>query len=121
MPRQARVVIPGVAHHVTQRGTGRQLVFYTRGDRVAYLRLLKENSERAGLRILAYCLMPNHIHLIAVPGEEESLGGRCGGRTGGMRNISMPGSCVRATCGRTGFTRVRWTSSIFGRRSGTWR
>ena len=74
MPSQARVVIPGVAHHVTQRGTGRQLVFYTRGDRVAYLRLLKENSERAGLRILAYCLMPNHIHLIAVPGEEESLG-----------------------------------------------
>jgi len=67
------VVVPGVAHHVTQRGTGRQLVFYTRGDRVSYLRLLKENSERAGLRILAYCLMPNHIHLIAVPGEEDSL------------------------------------------------
>jgi len=67
------VVVPGVAHHVTQRGTGRQLVFYTRGDRVSYLQLLKENSERAGLKILAYCLMPNHIHLIAVPGEEDSL------------------------------------------------
>lgn len=73
MPRQARVVVPGVAHHVTQRGTGRQMVFYTRGDRVSYLQLLKENSERAGLRIVAYCLMPNHIHLIAVPGEEDSL------------------------------------------------
>lgn len=73
MPRQARVVVPGIAHHVTQRGTGRQLVFYTRGDRVSYLQLLKENSSRAGLRILAYCLMPNHIHLIAVPVEEDSL------------------------------------------------
>jgi len=67
------VVVPGVAHHVTQRGTGRQLVFYTRNDRLVYLRLLKENSERAGLRILAYCLMPNHIHLIVLPEEEESL------------------------------------------------
>lgn len=73
MPRVARVVIPEVAHHVTQRGTGRQMVFYTRGDRVSYLRLLKENSERAGLRILAYCLMPNHIHLIAAPREAASL------------------------------------------------
>ncbi|MBA3976138.1 MAG: hypothetical protein C0504_18175 [Candidatus Solibacter sp.] len=73
MPRVARVVIPEVAHHMTQRGTGRQMVFYTRGDRVSYLRLLKENSERAGLRILAYCLMPNHIHLIAAPREAASL------------------------------------------------
>ena len=45
MPRVARVVVPEVAHHVTQRGTGRQTVFYTRGDRVSYLRLLKENSD----------------------------------------------------------------------------
>ena len=73
LPRRARVVVAGVAHHVTQRGTGRQTVFLTRGDRAAYLRLLKENSERAGMRILAYCLMPNHIHLITVPDEEDSL------------------------------------------------
>ena len=65
--------MPGVAHHVTQRGTGRQVVFYTRRDRSVYLRLLKANSERAGVRILAYCLMPNHIHLVAVPEEEGSL------------------------------------------------
>jgi len=42
------VVVPGVAHHVTQCGTGRQLFFYTRGDRVSYLQLLKENSGRMG-------------------------------------------------------------------------
>lgn len=58
---------------MTQRGTGRQVVFYTRRDRAVYLRLLKENSQRAGVRILAYCLMPNHIHLVAVPEEEGSL------------------------------------------------
>jgi putative transposase len=73
MPRLARVVVTGVAHHVTQRGTGRQTVFHTRSDRRVYLRLLTENSHRAGLRILAYCLMPNHIHLIAVPEREDSL------------------------------------------------
>jgi putative transposase len=73
MLRLAKVVIPEVAHHVTQRGTGRQLVFYTRGDRLVYLRLLKENSASAGLRMLTYCLMPKRVHLIAVPPTAESL------------------------------------------------
>lgn len=73
MPRNARIVVPGLAHHVTQRGTDRQVVFHTRSDRNVYLRLLKENSERAGLRVLAYCLMPNHVHLVVSPQEEESM------------------------------------------------
>jgi len=73
MPRIARVVVPGVAHHVTQRGTGRQHVFYTRRDRQVYLRLLKQNCEGCGVRILAYCLMPNHVHLALVPEDEDSL------------------------------------------------
>ena len=54
MPRQARVVVPGVPHHVTQRGTGRQRVFYSRRDRLVYLALLKENCHLAGVRPLAY-------------------------------------------------------------------
>ena len=65
--------MPEVAHHLTQRGTGRQVVFYTRRDRSVYLRLLKENGQRARFRVLAYCLMSNHIHLVAVPEEEDSL------------------------------------------------
>ena len=73
MPRTARIVVPGVAHHVTQRGTGRQIVFYTRRDRQVYLGLLKEHSEKAGLSVLAYCLMPNHVHLVVVPNEEDAL------------------------------------------------
>ena len=73
MPRQSRIVAPGVAHHVTQRGTDCQKVFYARRDRGVYLDLLRLESERAGLDILAYCLMPNHIHVLCVPEGEESL------------------------------------------------
>jgi len=73
MPRIARYVAPGVAHHITQRGTARQIVFRTRADRRVYLGLLRDQASFLGLSILAYCLMPNHIHLIAVPPEEDSL------------------------------------------------
>ena len=73
MPRTARRVLPGFPHHITQRGTDRQIVFHTQRDRRVYLDLLKEYSHQAGVSILAYCLMRNHIHLIAVPEEENSL------------------------------------------------
>lgn len=65
--------MPGVAHHVTQRGTNRQVVFLSQSDRKVYLDLLRENAKTAGVSILAYCLMPNHIHLIAEPIEELAL------------------------------------------------
>jgi putative transposase len=67
------MVAVGVAHHITQRGTDRQTVFYSRGDRRVYLDLLRQNAARAQVRVLAYCLMRNHIHLIAIPGTKESL------------------------------------------------
>ncbi len=66
MPRAARVVVPGLAHHVTQRGNNKQDVFFVDRDRKAYLRFLKEQSEKWGLTVLGYCLMTNHIHLIVV-------------------------------------------------------
>ena len=73
MPRRARVVIPGVPHHVTQRGNNRQPVFDSPDDRRRYLELLGRHAERCGARLLAYCLMTNHVHLIAVPDRETSL------------------------------------------------
>ncbi len=73
MPRRPRRVLPGFPHHVTQRGTDRQIVFHTQRDRRVYLDLLREHSRQASVGILAYCLMTNHIHLIAVPEHEESL------------------------------------------------
>ena len=73
MPRVARRIVPGFPHHITQRGTNRQIVFYTQQDRRVYLELLRENSRQAGVRILAYCLMVNHIHLIAIPEQSDGL------------------------------------------------
>ena len=69
----ARTVIAGVAHHVTQRGNRKEDVFFTDTDRRRYLALLREYSEKHRLEILAYCLMTNHIHLVVVPQQEESL------------------------------------------------
>ncbi len=73
MPRNARCVVPGLAYRVTQRGTNHQRVFFSAADRVTYLRLLKRNLAPAEARPLAWCLMTNHIHLVLVPGQIDSL------------------------------------------------
>jgi putative transposase len=73
MPRVARIVVPGVPHHITQRGNNRLDVFFVDDDRRAYLDMLGEQADRFGLTVLGYCLMGNHVHLIAVPAGEESL------------------------------------------------
>jgi len=73
MPRIARVVAVGEAHHITQRGNYRQKIFRSNKDREQYLAWIKEYSDKFGLSVLAYCLMNNHIHLIAVPGKEDAL------------------------------------------------
>lgn len=73
MARLARVVVPGVAHHVTQRGNRHQDVFLQEGDRQMYLRLLKERAAKHKLRVVGYCLMTNHVHLIVVPEQADSL------------------------------------------------
>ena len=73
MPRTARIVIPNVPHHITQRGNNRQDVFFVDDDRRVYLSLLKQQSQKFGLEILGWCLMTNHIHLIARPTNQESL------------------------------------------------
>jgi len=73
MARIARVIVPGLPHHVTQRGVRSMDVFRDDADREEYLRLLGEQSERFGVSFLAWCLMTNHVHLIAVPKREDSL------------------------------------------------
>ncbi|MCP5199761.1 MAG: transposase [Gammaproteobacteria bacterium] len=73
MARMARLVVPGIPHHVTQRGSRRQQVFFGDEDYSRYLRLLARFSAQAGTAIVAYCLMPNHVHLIMVPGNEAGL------------------------------------------------
>ena len=73
MARLARVVAPGIPHHITQRGNRRQLTFFQESDYQLYLDLALESSLQHGVQIWSYCLMPNHVHLIAIPDKEESL------------------------------------------------
>jgi putative transposase len=73
MARIARVVAVGYPHHVIQRGNRRQKVFFKDTDRLLYLKLLKEQGELYGLEYWAYCLMDNHVHLVAVPSRADSF------------------------------------------------
>ncbi len=74
MARIARVVVPGFVHHVTQQGNHcRGVVFAADGDQEVYLQLLKQFSDKYGLLIWAYCLLPNQVHLVAAPRDEQAL------------------------------------------------
>jgi putative transposase len=73
MARLSRIVIPGVPHHVTQRGNRRQPVFFSDADRLLYLDLLRQGCAAARVECLAWCLMDNHIHLILVPATKDGL------------------------------------------------
>lgn len=75
MARLARVVVPGVAHHVTQRGNRRQQTFFTDGDYTAYRALLAEACTKRAVTCQAYCLMPNHVHLVLTPATADGLAG----------------------------------------------
>ena len=73
MPRIARAVVRGVPRHVTQRGNRRQDVFFSDQDRLRYLSWLKAYADRAGLEVWAYCLMTNHVHLVVVGRQADSM------------------------------------------------
>ena len=73
MARLPRVVIADVAHHVTQRGNARQVIFGEDVDRLVYLELLREHCQLYPVSLLGYCLMSNHVHLLAVPHTPEAL------------------------------------------------
>lgn len=73
MPRPPRIVCAGVPYHVTQRGNRRCRVFFRDAHRRAYIEWLREYSERHSIEVLAYCLMPNHVHLVLVPSTADGL------------------------------------------------
>ena len=73
MPRIARVVIADVAHHVTQRGNGRQFLLSSDTERLVYLDLLRQVLKERQLSILGYCLMSNHVHWVVTPRQAEDL------------------------------------------------
>ena len=73
MPRSARVVVPGLAHHVVQRGNRRQPIFFDDADRRTYVQLLARACSGERTVCLAWCLMDNHVHLILVPAHPDGL------------------------------------------------
>ena len=73
MARRARMIFPGIAHHVTQRGNRREPIFFEKGDEQVYLDLLAFQLKRYRVACWAYCLMPNHVHLILTPSDEVGL------------------------------------------------
>ena len=73
MARLARFIIPGIPHHVTQRGNGRQQTFFSNKDYALYRDLLQEHAAANGVAVWSWVLMPNHVHMILVPDAEDSL------------------------------------------------
>ena len=73
MSRIARIVVPNLPHHIIQRGNRRQKVFFENADKEYYLNLLRKHGRQEGVTYLAYCLMDNHIHLVAVPSTSDGL------------------------------------------------
>lgn len=73
MPRSARLVLPGIPHHITQRGNRRLPTFLGDADYALYLRLLHHWCRKNGTGVWAWCLMPNHVHLVLVPVDEDGL------------------------------------------------
>jgi len=78
MTRLARIVVPGLPHYVTQRGSLENDTFFKAGDYRMYRELLAEGCEKARTQVLAYCLLPNRVHLILVPATPDGLRGALG-------------------------------------------
>ena len=73
MARLPRLTVPGLPHHVIQRGNNRQQIFLTHADYQFFLELLQDHATQFGVTIHAYVLMPNHVHLLATPATKEAL------------------------------------------------
>lgn len=74
MPRTARASVGNIAYHVINRGNGQATVFHDDDDFAAFVRLIGEATERVAMRVAAYCVMPNHFHLVLWPLDDGDLG-----------------------------------------------
>lgn len=83
MPRQARVIVPGMPHHIMQRGHNRSAVFVEPKDSQYYLDNLAEWKFEIGLKVFSCCLVTNHVHLAVEAGDDRR-----------RKNRSVP--CIRS-------------------------
>lgn len=112
MPRSRRIVTPGCALHVVNRGNDRRIIFPEPADYGAFLGLLREARERYAVRLFAYCLMPNHFHLVVSAENRPSLSAY-------MHFVERGHACdLRAIARSKGnghiFQRRFWSSAIEG-------
>ena len=114
MPRLARVVAVEIPHHVTQRGNARRFILETDADRTVYLSLLRQDVELCGVSLVGYCLMSNHVHLVAIPHKAMSCRRLCDIRTGAMRRIGTPLTNRVGMYGKGVTTPARWIGPICG-------
>ncbi len=73
MARMARVVVPDYPHHATQRGNRRQKTFFCDEDYRYCIELIAEYSKQSATDVWAYCLLPNHVHIVRIPKQEDGL------------------------------------------------
>lgn len=97
MPRRARVIVPGMPHHIVQRGHNRNAVFVELRDYRYYLENLAEWKLELGLKVFSYCLMANHIHLVVEVGDDPAAVGHLMKRLAGRQT-----RFVNKVEGRTG-------------------
>jgi putative transposase len=74
MPRMGRMVLPNYPHHIVQRGHNRQVVFACADDFERYLTDIRELKVQFGIKLYAWCLMTNHVHLLVCPESAAGLG-----------------------------------------------
>ena len=67
------MIVPGEAHHITQRGNNRQVVFEDDVDYSQYCDWINTYALKSGVEVLAYCLMTNHVHFIIIPEDEVGV------------------------------------------------
>ena len=112
MSRLARMVVPGLPHHVTQRGNRREAVFFEDGDQQIYCDMLAEQARKFSVEVWAYCLMPNHVHLVLTPHGEDGMSRALGEAHRRYTNFINARSDGPAISFRAGSRRSPWTSRI---------
>ena len=112
MTRLARMVVSGLLHHVTQRGNRREPIFFEDGNQEIYRDLLGEQAGKADVEVWAYCLMPNHVHLILNPRQAMGSAVRWVKHIAATPISSMHGAAGRGIYFRAVSHRSPWTNRI---------
>ena len=111
--RLARLVAPEMPHHVVQRGNRRQQVFFDNEDKINYLKILEEKVKKYAVKVWAYCLMDNHVHVILVPQKQTDLAKAIGEtHKEYTRMINFRYGCVDIY-GKGGLRVLFWMKSIY--------